>query len=185
VARWSRTQNWSRIRLSGSYRLSTALAIGWSFRSAAGFEIEISTRDGAWLTDDRQPAGVSTIHPVISGAKRLVESNLIISVGVDRDPSVDVAAALGLKGDADLLVTNLAQPLANGAEAQACVQAIKAAISENVGRLGPRQLNLYVAGPAAFAVALGHRWNAFPPTQLHEFVASERRYVPTARLGYP
>jgi hypothetical protein len=51
-----------------------------------------------------------------------------------------------------------------------------------VARLGARQIRLYLAGPAAFAVALGHRWNAMPPTQLHEYVTSERHYEPTALL---
>ena len=32
------------------------------------------------------------------------------------------------------------------------------------------------------AVALGHRWNAMPPTQLHEFLEVERRYVRTAMI---
>ena len=34
-----------------------------------------------------------------------------------------------------------------------------------------RPLGIYAAGPAAFFVALGHRWNAMPMTQLHELVA--------------
>ena len=49
--------------------------------------------------------------------------------------------------------------------------------------LGAQRIDLYFAGPAAFAVALGHRWNALPPTQVHEFVATERRYVPTLLIG--
>ncbi|MGH8567657.1 MAG: SAVED domain-containing protein [Gammaproteobacteria bacterium] len=51
-----------------------------------------------------------------------------------------------------------------------------------MARLRPRQIDLYFAGPAAFAVALGHRWNSMPPTQLREFLPAERNYTPTARL---
>jgi CBASS immunity sensor of nucleotide second messenger signals len=55
-------------------------------------------------------------------------------------------------------------------------------VSSAAARLKPAAIDLYFAGPAVFAVALGHRWNAMPPTQLHEFIAAERRYVPTALL---
>ncbi|WP_166344588.1 SAVED domain-containing protein [Bradyrhizobium barranii] len=37
-------------------------------------------------------------------------------------------------------------------------------------------------GPAAFAVLLGHRWNAMGRTQCYEFVPSGGRYVATALL---
>jgi hypothetical protein len=59
---------------------------------------------------------------------------------------------------------------------------VKAAVSAAAVRLKPAAIDLYLAGPAAFAVALGHRWNAMPLTQLHEFIAAEGRYVPTALL---
>jgi CBASS immunity sensor of nucleotide second messenger signals len=47
---------------------------------------------------------------------------------------------------------------------------------------GAPAIDLFFAGPAALAIALGHRWNALPPTQLYEFLPSERRYVKTALL---
>ena len=46
----------------------------------------------------------------------------------------------------------------------------------------PRGIRLYMAGPAAFAVVLGHRWNALPPTRLHEFLRAGSRYVETATI---
>ena len=51
AARWLRGHAISRVALSGSYRLSTALAVGWSLRSTQGFELEIQTRAGSWSTD--------------------------------------------------------------------------------------------------------------------------------------
>jgi hypothetical protein len=68
-------------------------------------------------------------------------------------------------------------------QAQALVGTLKAAVAEATAELKPDVLDLYLAGPAAFAVALGHRWNGLPRTQLHEFLAAERRYVPTAMLS--
>ncbi len=85
-----------------------------------------------------------------------------------------------------ILSAFMAAPVASGRAAQAAVSAVKAAVSAAATRLKPAANDLYFAGPAAFAVALGHRWNAMPPTQLHEFIAAERRYVPTwGSEGWP
>jgi hypothetical protein len=60
---------------------------------------------------------------------------------------------------------------------------VKAAVASAAAALRPERIDLFMGGPAAFAIALGHRWNAMPPTQLHELVAADRRYVATALLG--
>lgn len=65
TARWLRSQTVYHIALSGSYRLTAVLALGFSFRAAIGFELDIPTRDGVWATDDwpspemRQPWRIS------------------------------------------------------------------------------------------------------------------------------
>ena len=46
TARWLRERGTTRIALSGSYRLTTAFALGYSLRSAAGFERQVFFPDG-------------------------------------------------------------------------------------------------------------------------------------------
>jgi len=173
TSRWLRGANIHRIRLTGSYRLSTAFAIGWSFRSAAGFELQIPTRDGEWNTDDR-----GLMDPVPAWrctephASSTAGGHLAVSIGILRDPSYDVTSAT-------MLALYLPEPLTSGAAAQASVAAVKRAVDATITRLRPTHVDVYLATPAAFAVALGHRWNAMPSTRLHEFDASERRYIPT------
>lgn len=181
TARWARAQNYQRVGLTGSYRLSTAFAIGWSFRSATGFEINIPIRTGPWTTDARPPPDAA-LSWQISAAERLVGTHLRAAVGVLRDPSREILASLDSSDDS-LFTAFLPQPLTDEFQAQASVHAVKHAVSAAVSRLGAKQIDLFLAGPAAFAVALGHRWNALPPTQLHELLPAERRYVPTVRLG--
>ena len=60
TACWLRRRRVSRVALSGSYRLTTAMAIGLSIRSAHGFELDVPTRAGIWRTDDRPRSGEST-----------------------------------------------------------------------------------------------------------------------------
>lgn len=181
TARWLRSRSVSRIGIGGSYRLTTAFAIGRSFRSAIGFDLDIATRDGSWSTDDRPRPDAAYPAWTIIDADTLLGERMVVSIGILRDPSADLVAANTVRRP-ELLSAVLAAPIISGDAVQAAVAAIKSAVSATAARLRPAAIDLYFAGPAAFAVALGHRWNAMPPTQLHEFIAGDRRYVPTALL---
>jgi SMODS-associated and fused to various effectors sensor domain len=79
-----------------------------------------------------------------------------------------------------MLRLHLSQPITSASAAQSGVSIVKGAVDAVRGQLRPERIELFVAAPAAFAVALGHRWNAMGPTQCHELVAAESSYVPTA-----
>jgi len=181
TAKWLRSQNVSRVAIGGSYRLTAAFAIGKSFRSAIGFELEISTRDGTWSTDDRPQPDGNYPQWIISDVKALRGDRLVVSIGIIRDPGA-VLVADGLVQPSGILNVSLPAALTSGHATQAGVAAVKSAVSAAVTKLKPVAIDVYFAGPAAFAVALGHRWNAMPPTQLHEFIAGEGRFVSTALI---
>ncbi len=180
TARWLRNHNLSRIALSGSYRLTTAMVLGTSFRAAVGFELEIPTRDGVWATDDRPSTDMRQPWR-ISDPLALHGDQLVVTVGVLRDPSADLEQTAGIPRQA-VLALHLEEPIPSAASAQVAASAIKRAVDGAVARLRPQGIQLYFAGPAALAVALGHRWNAMAPTQLHEFVVSKRSYIATALI---
>ncbi len=180
TARWLRERGTTRIALSGSYRLTTAFALGYSLRSAAGFEIDIVTRAGPWATDDRPRAAEAYAAWRITDATALDGECLHVCIGVLRDPSPTVWAQS--VGQGAVLSIVLDQPIASAHSAQNSVSEIKRAVAAAVARLRPERIALYYAGPAALAVALGHRWNSLPPTQLHEFRAEQSDYVRTAVL---
>lgn len=183
TASWARANGFQRIALTGSYRLSTAIALGWSFRSAIGFEIDIPTRSGIWPTDAHPTATDETPPWSVRGPGALVGDALVVGIGVLRDPTPDIVSAWGLQGSDNVLTATLAQALTGATETQSSVRVIKSAIAEAAARLRPKRIDLCIVGPAALAVALGHRWNGLAPTQLYEFLATEARYVPTARLS--
>lgn len=180
TACWAISQDRRRIVLSGSYRLSTAFMLGWKFRAATGFEIEVPSKPGMWPTDDY--SGTRNPDWEIRKPDALSGDRLIVSLGVLRRPEADVARSLGVEPNR-ILVASLAAPITTAAEAQASVGIIKAAVGDAIGRLGPNQIDLFMAMPAALAVTLGHRWNGMPPTQLHEFDAGFGNYSATALLG--
>lgn len=180
TARWLRSRSVTRLAVGGSYRLTTAFALGKALRAASGFELEIETRSGVWSTDDRPTSEETYPAFTISEPASLSGDRLIVTIGILRDPAGDLVAS-GVS-QSHIAAAFMAAPLTSGLATQAAVAAVKAAVSVSAARLKPTAIDLYFAGPAAFAVALGHRWNAMPPTQLHEFVAAERRYVATALL---
>ena len=177
---WLTTRRLSRVSLRGSYRLTTAFVLGWAFRSSVGFEVEGTTRDGGWSTDDRPRADESYPSLSLSEAEVLDGDRLIVSVGILRSP-VDTLVSNGIE-KRRVFNASLSEPITSAHAAQHWVAVVKQAVSANALRLGATAIDLYYAGPAAFAVALGHRWNAMVPTQLFEFVASTQNYVATARL---
>lgn len=182
ASRWLTNRGASRIAVEGSYRLTTGFALGWSLRSALGFELEIATRDGPWATDVRPRGDDSSSSWRITQAEELKTGRLIVCVGVIRDPAVDLVAR-GAVSPQRLLAALHPGPLTSATAVQAGVSVVKAAVATAVSRLRPSVIDLYYAGPGAFAVALGHRWNALPSTQLHEFIPRTGHYVPTAILS--
>lgn len=179
TAAWLRSHDIARITLSGSYRLTTAFLVGHAFRSANGFELEIPTRDGLWATDDR-PVQEANEWDLVQPAE-LDGDALVVALGVIRRPLHDLTAG-GF--DATRVLEVFQKTAVTSAKfAQAGVAQVKAAVSEASSRLRPKRIDLYYAGPAAFAVALGHRWNAMAPTTLFEFDAARRSYVRTSSCG--
>lgn len=183
TAAWASKQSYRRIALTGMYRLSTAFAVGACFRSASGFEIDIPTKDGQWPTDAHPPPTAVGLPWVVTQPQGLHGDRLLVAIGVLRNPAPQMLASRGLaEREDELLVARLDRALTSASEVQSCVRALKSAVSEAVERLRPARIDLCYAGPAAFAVALGHRWNGLPPTQLYEFDTAEGRYCSSVLL---
>ena len=181
TASWLRGRHVSRIALEGAYRLTTAMAVGWSLRSAHGFELDVPTREGSWRTDHRPRSGERAPDWQMDEPEKLHDGQLAVSVGVLRNPAADLSDTAGVP-PSSVLEFHLPTALTSGAEVQASIAFLKREIDDAAARLQPRGLHIYMACPAVFAVALGHRWNAMPSTQLHEYLPAERRYVRTAIL---
>lgn len=105
----------------------------------------------------------------------LTGDSMFVSIGVFRDPTPVLLAAHGIGLDA-ILSVHLSQALTSAKDVQASVGLIKRSVDKAVAQLRPKTIDLFYAGPAVLAVALGLRWNGLPPTMLHEFLSAENRY---------
>ena len=178
TARWLSSRGISRVVLSGSYRLSTAMVIGWSLRSAVGFELDIPTRDGPWSTDARVAREDPALEWNITQPNSLYDHSLVVALGVLRDPAETLLEAAGVS-DGQVLRLHLPQPIGSARMAQASALAVKSSVDDAIARFHPREMRLYMAVPAAFAVVIGHRWNALPTTRLYEYRRRDSKYVDT------
>lgn len=183
TANWLRTNGHSRLEASGRFRLSTAFLLGNAFRSSSGFDIEVPVRDGIWKTDDHPEASGAYSEWEVLRPEELLDDRLVASVGILRDPKPHVLQHMNVSNSRNVLSLRLPNAITSGVEAQAAVQFVKQSISSSCSNLKASEIYLFFAGPAAFAVALGHRWNGMPRTQLFEFVSASSAYVPTAQVA--
>ncbi|WP_078305891.1 SAVED domain-containing protein [Deinococcus sp. LM3] len=82
-----------------------------------------------------------------------------------------------------MLHVQLDRAIVDAQEVQASVNYIKTKVGEAVSAFQPDALDVFLVGPAALALALGHRWNALPSTQWYEFQAGPGMYQRTCRVN--
>lgn len=182
MVRWLRSRQVSNVTLGGSIGcLLQCPLVGASgqrrdsrlrYRQAKAFGQPVSTRPLTSSYRGRLP------HPRTC----IIETWWSQSASREISPA-EIRTTLGADSEPNVLGAQLNQRLRDGQEVQASVRAIKEAVSASATRLGAAHIDLFIAAPAAFAVALGHRWNGLPPTQLYEYLPAERRYVATAMLS--
>ena len=183
LAHWAHTAHRTQIALEGQYRLTTAFAAGYSLRSANGFELAFYNRDTRWHTTTHPQQDTPPLSWEINEPTALHNGRLLVVVSIVRSalPAVQATYSVDIM-DASLRM-ELGVGIPNSEAAQQGVAQIKKAVDKVVSQLRPSGIDLFYVGPAAFALALGHRWNKLPSTQLYEFHNQTRIYQPTAVMG--
>lgn len=183
TAHWAHAQGYRRVRLSGSYRLSTAFAVGAAFRAANGFTLEIPSNGDIWKTDDHPSGERAARDWQVRPSLGLISNRLAVVIGVLRDPLLQVSHFLGLVDDTPVLHLYLDRAIFSSQDAQTAVAFVKQEVGRAVSRYTPEAIDLFFLGPAALAAALGNRWNAMPSTQCYEFLPGSGEYVVTCHVG--
>jgi SMODS-associated and fused to various effectors sensor domain len=172
-----------RVRLIGNRRLSAALAVGAVFSAVAGFVVEMEVRGGQLWATDAYPTEETPSFPVSTSGEVFACERLVVSVGVMRDISGAVEEsldALGLAG-APTLHLHSDEAVRSAEHANKAAKILKETIVEMLWRCGGTRVELFFAGPAFLAMALGHGVNAVAPVRCHEW-GSGGSYVPTCEL---
>lgn len=161
-----------RVALGGSYRSSTAFAIDWLSHPAIGFEIEIPTRERLWQTDDRPQPGEFGTAWRLSEPASLDDDQLVVNVGVQRDPCGEMPGAAGASGGT-VMSAHLSERLTS---ARAAGERRRSE-TRRLRFSPPRQTEWGQAvhrGSGGFGRRLEHRWNAMPPRAQRWYISAVR-----------
>ena len=120
------------------------------------------------LADRRPSARQNAGDWTVAASEVLGNGRLTVVVGVIRDPLDDVRRHLDAESGILHLHLHLPRAVVSARDVQACVRAIKDAVSAAAARLRPDGIDLFFLGPGVLAAALGHRWNVLPPTVFFE-----------------
>lgn len=175
TADWAGMQGYRRVFVDAPMRLSAAFGLGVAFRPATRFDLDVMTPSGIWPTD-AHPAGSNSADWTIAPPDGEAGCRLAVVIGIIRDPIEDVRRLLGEA--APILHMVLPRAVHSSYDVQASVRAVKDAVSAAAARLTPNGIDLFYLGPAVLATALGHRWNALPPTRFFEYDRAHG-YLPT------
>ncbi len=173
-----------RVRLDGARRLSPAVAVGFVFSAVSGFAIDLVHRRDVWPTDVFASPDTPAYPLTICGSfDQISGKRLVVTVGILRDIVADVAVDLSRLGLNALPTLHIhgTQGIQSPEQLDRIVREVKGHISQALRTTGARTIDLFLAGPAPLAVALGHRLNATASIQCYEQLNSGQ-YVPTCFL---
>jgi hypothetical protein len=183
IDRWRKKK---RILLKGNHRLSTFLAIGSGFSAVAGFALDYRYREETWSTDAHAAADTASYEWTPEVRDCASSGEIAVSIGVMRDIKREVREDLGKRGLGGIPERHIfgASPIVSAQHANKAVMSAKEIIAATARATGAKLIHLYVAGPAVFALFLGHRLNGTCDAQVYQWEAGTNTYMPACRLNF-
>jgi hypothetical protein len=175
-----------RVHVVASVRLPVWFAIGRTLPGVRRWVVSLDQDGAEWASDTR------------GGSARIVEladesldgdgDDLVVCLALRHDPTVDVRDYLATASiPAGRLLTFTGETgvgpesVLDAAWATSWVTAIQDALLAKVRDTGAQRIHLFIAGPAAIALLLGHRWNVLPAVTVYEHQGGAS-YAPTFRF---
>ena len=166
-----REQNQRRILVRGSLRLPCWFAVGAALREVAGFEVAMSYANALWVADT-----TLSLYPevrVLVDDRTGSGDGVALVVAVSTDATDDVRSSIAKQADIGRLVTITVDggPQRRLFQGPDDAMAAAVAVREWARRLTATDIHIVLAGPAPFALFLGHLWDRVPPTTIYEDLA--------------
>lgn len=175
-----------RLFITGASRLSSHFMVGHEFADVRGWVLSVQQRGQRWTTDAAPQAGVTA----------RVLSDEVVSGGTDL--AVALSLTNDISGDVTDFVRNrlpVGRVLVLGPEDGPGLSAVESNewlvswindVRDTIRRAARDvdRIHLFMSGPAAAALLLGHRWNVVrAPVILYDY--DFRTYFPTFQFGFP
>lgn len=170
------------IRLSGHRRLSASIAIGSIFSAVSGFMIGMEIRDGVWWTNSHAKEDTPDYQWQQSMGGESTDE-IAVGISILKDSANEEVKrylqTVPFHGRQLYLYSDMV--LQSDAQTNRAVQKAKSMIQEFVSKSQGKKIHLFFAGPAQFALFLGHRLNTIGKIQCYERI-SPNAYVPTVLI---
>lgn len=172
----------AHVLVRGYMRLPTWFAAGTELARTAGFEVSSIQGKDVWSSAG-EPADASV---ECDTANLELGGDLAVGIALSWDLSQDVLEYVrGQKIGAAryVCVRPAAGPsshaISSAAEARGWALATRDRVRCLVGEHRPGRTHLFLAGPQAAILLLGHLWDRMGPTQLYEYVGPGKGYAPS------
>jgi hypothetical protein len=174
-----------RIFLKGQQRLPVFIIIGSVFSSVGGFILEYENRDGIWKTNAYPSPGTQAYIWEREYNEGSSSQEIAVSIDVMRGIKEQVRSDLEKRGLREISQLHLfnKHPIVSAEQINAAVDAAKKEIVKIVTVGNTNLIHLYVAGPAQFALFLGHRLKAICNIQTYVWAGADI-YSPAYKMPY-
>ncbi|SEU21032.1 dsDNA nuclease domain-containing protein [Variovorax sp. OV084] len=168
-----------RVALDGRQGMSAACLLGHAFRATNNFVLHVEHNGVVYRTDVYEQAAGPFFHTSVqSGTPDAAQGAMSIAFTTEVGADLDLALVGVPEGTSVLSLSG--KPVASHAEMNLAVAEAKAALVKFRSEHRLEVLHLFIKGPAAFAMLLGHRLNGVCRVQLYDWV--EGAYRATALL---
>ena len=182
AAQTLKAQGHTNVLVRGYMRLPTWFAIGVELGKTAGFEITSFQGQMPWSSEGAPSDFAIECDPTNLGIGEDLAIGIALAVDLSqdvlpylRDQQLDIGDYVCLRpvGGA----TN--QAIGCAAEARKWAYNVRDSIRDLVRKHKPGRIHLFLAGPHAAILLLGHLWDRMPDTQLYEDLNSTEGYSPS------
>lgn len=172
-----------RVMVRGNHRLPVFFAFGACLPAVGGFTLEYENRDGIWKTEDYPDDSTPTYdwERKLTVSTTSEEIAVSIGLGLKIEDSVDLDLSSRGLGEIPSLHLFGQAPVSSAQQLNLAIDNAKKDIREAVVETNAKLIHLYIAGPAQFAMFLGHRFKAINPVQLYVW-GNQGKYYPVFRL---
>ena len=171
-----------RVIIRGAMRLPVWFAAGAAFRHVHGFHAAAMQIDALWSSEDLGTPIEIRCETVQAGSG----PDIAVCVGIAADPTTAVrsyveSTALPIEHVTSILPARGTGPgaIPDGPTAAATAVKVRDAVRNVIESTSAAHIHLFLATPGAFALLLGHCWNALRPTTIYEHLGTGHGYTRT------
>lgn len=175
-----------RVMVRGAMRLPVWFAAGAAFRHVHGFHAAAMQLDALWSSEHLGTPIEIRSDTVQAGSG----PEVAVCIGIAADPTTAVrnyieSTALPAGYVTSILPVTGTGPglIPDGPTAAATAGRVRDAVRDLIESTSADHIHLFLATPGAFALLLGHRWNALRPTTVYEHLGPGRGYTPNLDIS--